>query len=66
MAQLLRKLPQASYRYQLGVSEALANSINPVKVDSATKAAIVNHEKDVKDKTLKTQLKGAINKLDQF
>lgn len=62
-ATFLQKVPQGTYRYQLGVAVALANSSKPVEVDPALKAVLVAQQKETKDNTLKLQLKNAIDKL---
>jgi len=57
---LLAGMDRKSYRYQLGIATALAYSSKPVYVDAVTLKALKTQHLETKDKTLRANLKSAI------
>lgn len=63
VAGILSKVPQGSYRYQLGVAVAVANSPVQVGVDKVTLTALKTQQTNASDPTLKNKLRQALKKL---
>lgn len=63
VADLVKRAPKESYRYQLGVAVALSNTPEKVPVDASTLESLKSQQSEAKDKTLKDQLKTAEGKL---
>lgn len=60
---LVLKMDGASYRYQLGVATALANTSSKVQFDTLTRDKLIQRAKGAKEITLKQQLRVAVKKM---